>query len=50
MFGVGWNAPGPRTGEERSLYAARVGGEEGRWRLSIVDERKGEREGEQVVH
>ena len=44
MFTAVRNAPGPRIGEERSSpYAARIGGgEEGRWRLSIVNERKRE--------
>ena len=45
MFAVGWDVLGPRMGEERSSpYAAGIGGgEEGRWRLSIVNgmERKG---------
>lgn len=47
MFIVGLNVLGPRMGEERSSpYAAGIGGgEEGRWRLSIVDERKTKREG-----
>ena len=41
VFAAGWNVFGPRMGEERSSpYAARNGdGEEGRWRLSIVDGR-----------
>ena len=45
MFAAAWNAFGPRVGEGRSSpYAARIGGgEEWRWRLSIVN--GGEREG-----
>ena len=41
VFAAGWNVFGPRMGEERSSpYATRNGdGEEGRWRLSIVDGR-----------
>ena len=42
MLVAAWNVFGPRIGEERSSpYAARIGGgEEGRWRLSIVSGRK----------
>lgn len=43
MFAAGWNALEPRMdGEGSSLYAAGIGGgEEGRWRLSIVDGERG---------